>query len=66
MKRFEVPLTNMPNIIATYIVLHSFYIVKGLKINGLLKHKINQLEKLAKEKYKRAMNYMKKELDLLK
>lgn len=58
MKWFEVPLMNMPIIIASYIILQNLHIliIKGIRDEWIIEPKINKIEELAREKYKRVVN----------
>lgn len=69
MIRSKVPLRAISDIIAICIILHNFCIVNKvnkLKMNGLLKHKINQQEELTREKYERAINYRERKSEFAK
>ena len=49
---------NMPIIIASYIILQNLHIliIKGIRDEWIIEPKINKLEELAREKYKRVVN----------
>lgn len=59
MERFEVSLRNMPDIVATYIVLYKFCIIniKGIEDEWNVEVENELFKRVSNKKYKKVVNY---------